>query len=59
MGKLGSPVVKYQLKALVASDPEKNTPLMKHYEGLAKHSDKLRFALQLKLDRIFQFPNCF
>ena len=29
MGKLGSQVVKYQLKALVASDPENNTPLAK------------------------------
>ena len=25
--------VKYQLNALVASDPENNTPLIQHYEG--------------------------
>ena len=55
MGKLGSQVVKHQLKALVASDPENNTPLMKHCEGLTKHSDKLRFALPLKLDRAGNF----
>ena len=32
-----------------------STPFMKHYEGLSKHSDKLKFALQLKLDRISSF----
>ena len=48
LGKTGSNTVKYQVQALVARDPEKITPLMQHYEGLNKHSDKLKFALQLK-----------
>ena len=51
LGKLGSHAVKYQLNALVAIDPEKNTPLMQHYEGLTKHSDNIKFALQLQLDK--------
>ena len=42
MGKLGAQVVKYQLKALVASGPEKNTHLLKHDKGLTKYSDKLK-----------------
>ena len=39
----------------MASDTEKNAPLMKRYEGLTKHSDKLKFALQLKLDKTGNF----
>ena len=34
LGKLGSKAVKYQVKALVARDQEKRTPLMKHYDGV-------------------------
>ena len=45
MGKLGSQAVKNQVNALVASDPEHNTPLMKRYDGLTKTSDNLKFAL--------------
>ena len=43
---------KGHLKASVAIDPEKNTSLLKHYGGLKKYLAKLKFALQLKLDRI-------
>ena len=49
LGKAGSLVAKYMLNALVASDPEKYTPLMQHDQGLTKYSDKLKFALQLNL----------
>ena len=55
LGNLGSQAVKYQLNALAAIDPERTTPLMKHYEGLTKYSDKLKFALQLSLDRTGSF----
>ncbi|MFM7987871.1 MAG: hypothetical protein ACKPKO_52020, partial [Candidatus Fonsibacter sp.] len=36
---------------MVASDPEHNTTFTKHYERLTRNVDKLKFALQLKLDR--------
>ena len=55
MGKLGSQTVKYQTQALVASDPENNPPLLKHYAGLTKYSDKLKFALQRKIGRTDNF----
>ena len=51
MRQFGAQIVKDHLKALVASDPEKNTHLLNHYEGLTKYYDKLKFALQLKFDR--------
>ena len=51
MAKLGTQAVKYQCQALVASDPENKTPLMQHYQGLTKYNDKLKLALQLKLDK--------
>ena len=55
MGKLGSQTEKYQMKALVASGPEKTIPLMQHYEGFTRYTDKLKFALQLKLDTTGNF----
>ena len=47
--------MKYQLTALLASDPENKTSLMKQYEGLTKYSDKLTFALHRKLDKAGNF----
>ena len=55
MGQLGAQCVKDHLKMLVATSPEKNKQLLDHYEGLRKYSDKLNFALQLKLDRTGSF----
>ena len=55
IGKLGSQVVKYQLKALVASDPEQNNSRLQHYEGLRNNADKLNFALHVKLDKTGNF----
>ena len=46
IGKLGSQVVKYQLNAVVAIGPAKNTHLLKHCEWLTKYSNKPKFALR-------------
>ena len=43
------------MKASVAIDPEKNTSLLKHYEGWNKYSDKLKYALHLKLIKTGNF----
>ena len=51
MGQLGAQAIKDHLNSLVAANPSKNQHLLEHYEGLRKHSDKLSFALQLKVDR--------
>ena len=56
-GRTCSQAVKYKSNACVASDPDNDTPLMKHEKGLTKYSGKLKFALHLKLGKTQNFTN--